>query len=76
MSDVWDLLNGKKVIIGGILFFILRGVSVIWPEFIPDNVYAYIEDVIAILTGVGIGHKIYKNERDRKTIRSSTEDNQ
>jgi hypothetical protein len=60
---IWNLLNGKKTVIGVILIIILRGIVAVFPDLLSLEVQKWIEDILLLFTGgIGIGHKIIKKE--------------
>lgn len=62
---IWNLLNGKKTVIGISLIIALHGINYFFPTFIPPELNTEIENGLLLLTGgVGLGHKIIKNAKN------------
>jgi hypothetical protein len=58
VKKVWDKTTGYKTIVSGVLLLILQGVKLFWPEVINPNVYQWIQDILLLTGGMGIGDKV------------------
>lgn len=60
LNNIWDKINGYKSIISLVLWLILRGIKIKWPDAIPEEVFEWINDILFFTGGVGTGHKLQK----------------
>lgn len=65
MKKVWEYLNGKKTIIAATYWTIVVPVlAALYPDGYPKSVIVITAVVGAILSSLGLGHKIVKARND------------
>ena len=55
-----EFLNGKKTIIGSILSLTIGFLSI--KQIIDEETATYLIALSALITGIGVGHKVIKKE--------------
>lgn len=61
MMKLWQLLNGKKLIIAALYWqFVLPSLVLLYPAGTPPDINKWVVILGFFLTSVGLGHKMYK----------------
>lgn len=58
MKKAWKLLDGKKTWLGGAAFFVLYGLRGF--NVIDEAMFNTLAGVVFVVTGFGLGHKMFK----------------
>ena len=61
MKQLWTWLDGKKTNMGAALLLLWEGWQLAFPNLISDRWEEWIGGIIALITGVGLGHKGIKS---------------
>lgn len=60
IKNVWSKIDGYKTAGAMVILLLLRGIKLIWPEFVNVEVYQWIQDVLLMFGGFGVGDKVRK----------------
>lgn len=58
IKKLWEKTTGYKTVFSAVLLLILQGVKLFWPNLINLEVLQWLQDILLITGGVGIGDKV------------------
>ena len=61
INDIWSKIDGWKTAGAMVLLIILKGITLIFPDFIKPELEKCIEDLLYLIGGFAVGHKVSKS---------------
>ncbi|HOI48459.1 MAG TPA: hypothetical protein PK167_04095 [Prolixibacteraceae bacterium] len=75
VRQAWHWLDGKKLVIGGVMYLLKNGINIIAPGAISPDANNYIDDVLNFWIFGSVLHKGLKTENGKKWLGIKTNPN-